>query len=154
MRYWQQPPVGARCRQSVQNPVQSVGLNPALAWPCLASSARTTRYHRLENPTGVRETGRDGPHGRCGASEHPRPAPRMRYGTCLDLFRRSARKRIHPATPTTRTLEKPQTHQDYFICSSGNPPSENARRERRIYYSTRSNLLRAGDWASRLPAAK
>jgi hypothetical protein len=44
VRYWQQSPVGARCRQSVQNPVQSVRLNAALAWPCFASSARTTRY--------------------------------------------------------------------------------------------------------------
>jgi hypothetical protein len=103
--------------------------------------------HRLENPTGVREAGRDGPYCRCGASEHPRPAPRMRYGTCLDLFGRSARKRIDPDNAYARKTENSPRLLHLQLRQSN-------LRKRSKGEKNLLNLLRAGGWASRLQAAK
>jgi hypothetical protein len=78
----QQPPVGTRCRQSVQNPVQSVGLNAWLGAAVSCLSARATRTRRLETQQAFRRltclklvgTGLI-----VGAPplEHPRAAPRI-----------------------------------------------------------------------------
>ena len=128
----QQPSVGTRCRQSVQNPVQSVGLNVWLRAAVSCVSVRPTRYRRLEtqqvfSTTDMPEAGRGGPHCKL------RPCARARTW-CLNLVWRSARKWIHPANAYARKITK-------------TTPSAVRQSNLRKRSKGEKSRLRAGGWA-------